>query len=106
MYQWALPEDLEPLRDGIRRLAAGAIDVAVFTTGTQVNHLMEVAEAMGLASQAGEALRQTIVASIGPSTSEELQRHGIESSLEASHPKMGFLVREAAELVSARSRVT
>jgi uroporphyrinogen-III synthase len=38
-----------------------------------------------------------VIASIGPTTSEELQRHGIEADLEPSHPKMGFLVREAAE---------
>jgi uroporphyrinogen-III synthase len=106
VYQWKLPEDLEPLREGIRRLAAGDVDVAVFTTGTQVIHLMEVADTMQLTSQVKDALRRTIVASIGPSTSEELQRHAIDPGLEASHPKMGFLVREAAELVSTKSRVT
>jgi len=33
----------------------------------------------------------------GPTTSEELQRHGVRADLEPSHPKMGFLVKEAAE---------
>jgi uroporphyrinogen-III synthase len=37
------------------------------------------------------------VASIGPTTSEELREQGITIDIEASHPKMGFLVREAAE---------
>jgi uroporphyrinogen-III synthase len=45
-------------------------------------------------------LQRVTVTSIGPTTTEELRRHGIEPRLEASHPKMGFLVREAAELVS------
>ncbi len=38
VYQWQLPEDLEPLREGISRLAAGDIDVALVTTGTQIVH--------------------------------------------------------------------
>jgi uroporphyrinogen-III synthase len=37
------------------------------------------------------------VASIGPTTTEELRQRGIAPDLEPSHPKMGFLVREAAE---------
>ena len=44
-----------------------------------------------------KGLRRAIVASIGPTTSEELQRHGIQPDLEPSHPKMGFLVKETAE---------
>jgi len=42
-------------------------------------------------------LGRAIVVSIGPTTSEELQRHGVRADLEPSHPKMGFLVKEAAE---------
>lgn len=100
VYQWTLPEDLEPLREGIRHLADGAVDIALFTTGTQLVHLMQVAESMQMADAVRSALQRVTVASIGPTTTEELQRHGIEPRLEASHPKMGFLVREAAELVS------
>ncbi|HTM04031.1 MAG TPA: uroporphyrinogen-III synthase [Vicinamibacterales bacterium] len=103
VYQWSLPEDLEPLRDAIRRLVAGEIDVVLFTTGTQAVHLMQVAEAMQLAAAAREALRRIVVASIGPTTSEELVKQGIPPRLEPSHPKMGFLVREAAELVAGRA---
>ena len=42
-------------------------------------------------------LRSVAVASIGPTTSEELREQGIAIDIEASHPKMGFLVRDAAE---------
>jgi len=38
-----------------------------------------------------------VKASIGPTTSEVLRSYGLSVELEASHPKMGFLVREAAE---------
>jgi uroporphyrinogen-III synthase len=100
VYQWTLPEDLEPLRAAVRRLADGAIDVALFTTGTQIVHLMHVAGTMQMADAVRSALQRVIVASIGPTTSEELHRHGVEPRLEATHPKMGFLVREAAERLS------
>jgi uroporphyrinogen-III synthase len=97
VYQWALPEDLGPLQDGIRAVTNGRVDVVMFTTATQANHLMEVAETMGLRDDVRAQLARTVVASIGPTTSEQLREHGIGIDLEPSHPKMGFLVREAAE---------
>jgi uroporphyrinogen-III synthase len=46
-------------------------------------------------------LERSVVASIGPTTSEELGRRGLRADLEPSHPKMGILVREAAERAAA-----
>jgi uroporphyrinogen-III synthase len=40
VYRWALPEDLEPLRAAVRAVAAGSLDVAIFTTATQLVHLL------------------------------------------------------------------
>ncbi len=97
VYQWALPEDLAPLHAAIRTLAAGEIDVVLFTTSVQVAHLFQVAAEMNLEESMRQGLSRAIVASIGPTTSEELQRRGIRADLEPSHPKMGFLVKEAAE---------
>ncbi|MDA1185537.1 MAG: uroporphyrinogen-III synthase [Acidobacteria bacterium] len=51
---------------------------------------------MGQADAVRESLRRVVVASIGPTTTEALQQQGVSVDLEASHPKMGFLVREAA----------
>lgn len=97
VYQWALPEDLEPLRAACRSLVDGAIDVVLFTTATQAVHLLSVAETMGISETVMDGLRRCVVASIGPTTSEELRERGAHPDMEASHPKMGFLVREAAE---------
>ncbi len=101
VYQWALPEDVAPLQSAIKELAAGKIDAVLFTTGVQVAHLFQVAAEMKLEDAMRQALRRAIVASIGPTTSEELQRKGIRPDLEPSHPKMGFLVKEAAEQAAA-----
>jgi uroporphyrinogen-III synthase len=101
VYQWALPEDLAPLQSAIKELASGKIDALLFTTGIQVAHLFQVAAEMKLEDAVRRGLLRTVVASIGPTTSEELQRHGIRPDLEPSHPKMGFLVKEAAEQAAA-----
>jgi uroporphyrinogen-III synthase len=97
VYHWDLPEDLEPLRAGIRSLSYGEVDVALFTTATQVVHLLRVADSMHMRGAVRDAMGRLVVGSIGPTTSEELRQQGIAVDLQASHPKMGFLVREAAE---------
>jgi uroporphyrinogen-III synthase len=97
VYRWALPEDTGPLKDAARAVAGGDIDLAIFTTATQVVHLLQVAAGMGIERDVRQGLARMVVASIGPTTSEELRQQGIQVDMEASHPKMGFLVREAAE---------
>jgi uroporphyrinogen-III synthase len=97
VFRWALPEDLERLRVAVRALAEKQIDVVLLTTATQVVHLLQVAASMGLEDAVLAGLGRAVVASVGPTTSEELRQHGIAVDLEPPHPKMGFLVREAAE---------
>jgi uroporphyrinogen-III synthase len=97
VYQWALPSDTAPLRDAVGAIADGQVRVALFTTSVQVNHLFKIAAEMGRAEDLRHAFRNVLVASIGPSTSETLRSLGIRVDLEPVHPKMGFLVKEAAE---------
>jgi uroporphyrinogen-III synthase len=97
VYQWSLPNDLAPLRAAIAAIAEGTVDVALFTTSVQAAHLFQVAAEMKLEEPVRNGLRGAIVASIGPTTSEELQRRGIRADLEPSHPKMGYLVKESSE---------
>ena len=97
VYQWALPEDLEPLKQAAAALANGDIDVALFTTGVQLVHLFSVATSMQIEAQVRAGLARAVIASIGPTTSDEVRRRGLSVDLEASHPKMGVLVTEAAE---------
>jgi len=97
VYQWALPGDLEPLRNAVRSIADGEMEVVVFLTAIQVVHLFQVAEMMNLTEPLGAGLQRAVVLSIGPSTSEELGRYGVQPDFEPSHPKMGILMHEAAE---------
>jgi uroporphyrinogen-III synthase len=97
VYEWALPEDTGPLRAAIVALARNEIDVVLFTTATQADHLLQIAAEMKREDSVRLALSRIVVASIGPTTSERLREHGIEPDMEPSHPRMGFLVSEAAE---------
>jgi uroporphyrinogen-III synthase len=97
VYQWALPDDLELLRAAIRALLDGSIDVVLFTTGVQAVHLFQVAAEMKMEEPLRDALNKTVIVSIGPTTSEELVRRRVPADFEPSHPKMGYLVKEASE---------
>ncbi|RZU42694.1 uroporphyrinogen-III synthase [Edaphobacter modestus] len=98
VYQWALPEDLRPLREAVLSVASGGVDVVLFTTSVQVIHLFQVAAQMESADELRTGLRSVVIASIGPTTTEALHQYGITPDFEPSHPKMGFLVNEAAQL--------
>ena len=105
VYRYALPDDTTPLQDAARAVADGQIDVALFTTSMQVVHLLEIAGQHNLEHAVRQGFQSMAVASIGPTTSEELREHGITIDIEASHPKMGFLVRDAAERAAAILRL-
>ena len=97
VYQWALPENVEPLREAARRLAAREFDVVLFTSSIQAEHLLKIAAAEQCEDGLRQALTRAAVASIGPTTSETLRELGIPVDFEPSHPKMGFLVNEIAQ---------
>lgn len=96
VYRWALPEDIGPLQRGVRAVADGECDAVIFTAASQAVHFFQVAAAMGMDDAARHGFARMAVASIGPTTSEELRQQGLTIDIEASHPKMGFLAREAA----------
>ncbi len=102
VYAWAMPEDTGPLAEAVRGLAAHQYHVCVFTTSHQIVHLMEVARELGVEAGVHAALKKTVIASIGPTTSEMLREFGLEPSMEPSHPKLGFLIKEAAEYAATR----
>jgi uroporphyrinogen-III synthase len=98
LYRWELPQNLEPLREAARRLAARDIDVVLLTSSIQLEHLLAVAEQQHLASQVLGTLRDDVViCSIGPIMTEELARRGLKPDIVPISPKMGALVLAAAE---------
>ncbi len=102
IYQWELPEDTAPLREAVARITSGNADVVLFTTSIQVQHLLDVGEQEGVThDQMRAALRKIVVASIGPTTTEALNDHGIHPDFEPQHPKMGIFLNELSAQAAA-----
>jgi uroporphyrinogen-III synthase len=89
VYQWTLPQDIQPLRDAIQALVDGRVQVALFTTSAQVEHLLRVAAAEGGKERLLAALEKVVVASVGPTCSETLVITGSPLILSPSIPKWG-----------------
>ena len=108
VYQWQMPEDTGPLREAVRRLSKKEFDGVLFTTSVQTDHLMEIAEQEHLVGPMREGLDHAVIASIGPTTTEALNGHGLQPDFEPAHPKMGIMVFEFArdfrELCEKKSR--
>lgn len=102
IYRWALPDDLEPLKNGLRSLIDGEAEVAVFTSRQQVEHVLQVAAKEGWEASVRHAFDEALVASVGPVTSEALTAHDIEVDYEPERPKLGILIRGLAEEVFRR----
>jgi uroporphyrinogen-III synthase len=97
VYRWALPEDLGPLRAAIVEIAERRVDIALFTSAQQVVHLLQVAAVDGFQQELRTALEtRTIIASIGPTTSEALRSHNLPVDIEPDHPKLGHLISAVA----------
>ncbi|HEX3997198.1 MAG TPA: uroporphyrinogen decarboxylase [Pirellulales bacterium] len=96
VYRWELPEDLGPLEANVRAIAAGQIDVALFTSSQQATNLLTIAARMGLAEQVRGGLARAVVGSIGPDTSETLRQHQLPIDFEPERSAMGHLVAAAA----------
>ena len=98
IYRWTLPDDLGPLREAVRRVAARECDVILFTTSIQLTHLLEVATAMGREAEVRKALAEDIaIGSVGPVMDTALAEEGLAPDIVPAHPKMAVLVRTAAE---------
>ena len=103
IYRWSLPEDLRPLQGAVQQIRAGKVDIALFMSAIQVDHLFQVA-GPEVADSLRAAFQAVVVASIGPICSIAIKRHGLQVDLEPDHPKMGSLIFAVAERVPALVR--
>ena len=96
VYQWALPEDVGPLKTNIRAISSGEIDVVLFTSAHQVTNLVLMAEKLSCSEPLSRAMEALVIASVGPATSDAIRAHGWVVDLAPQSPKMGSLVATAA----------
>ncbi len=95
VYRWALPDDVQPLEAAITSTIAGHFDVLLFTSASQIHHVLTVANRMNLRSEWLIAAERCVVGSVGPTCSSALSAAGLAATVEADPPKMGPLVRSA-----------
>ncbi len=91
-YAWTLPEDLAPLHAAIDRIANGDAEVALFTSGIQLTHLLQIAEQRGMTASLRAGLARLVIASVGPLMTETLVAAGLPPDIEPEHPKLGHLM--------------
>lgn len=97
VYRWALPENTAPLKQSIRQILDGQVQVMLVTNAAQIDHVMLVVEQEGKAEEFKTICRKLVIASIGPTAGERIRSHGLSVDFEPSHGKMGILVKETSE---------
>ncbi|TWU40952.1 uroporphyrinogen decarboxylase [Novipirellula artificiosorum] len=109
VYGWEYPEDTGPLETNVQALAAGRRDVLLLTSAHQVVNLLRMAEQLKLTEPLRQGLQGTVIASIGPTTTQMAHECELHVDLEPSYPKMGHLVVETAaqsqSLVANKRRI-
>jgi uroporphyrinogen-III synthase len=104
LYEWRLPEDVQPLKELVRELIGGRVDAIAFTTQIQCRHLFRVAAELGLCGQLADALnRDTVVAAVGPVCAEVLRIFGVAPDVVPVRPKLGPMMHALAEYFQPES---
>lgn len=91
-YRWSLPEDTRPLVELLDKLERREVDSVAVTNAAQIYNLFALAEKLGRADALRAGLNRTLVASVGPVSSDALKKFGVAVGLEARPPKLGPLV--------------
>lgn len=104
LYEWLLPETVEPLQALVVDVIDGRLDAVAFTSQVQCRHLFQIAGDMGRADALAQALNtRTTVAVIGPVCRAALKEHGVNPRVMPATPKMGPLIAALAEYLDMTS---
>jgi uroporphyrinogen-III synthase len=98
LYEWALPDDVQPLHDVVRRLIAGDVDALLVTSQIQFRFLMQIAEAGGLAGALLSALNHhVVVGAVGPVCASAIKSAGGLADILPASPNSASLVGALAD---------
>lgn len=83
LYRWRRPDDIGPLRELVRRIAARDLDAVTFTSQPAVRFLLEVAAEEGVTTDVVAALdaRAVVPVCVGPVCAEPLVEAGVGSAV-------------------------
>ncbi|MFQ5898441.1 MAG: uroporphyrinogen-III synthase [Candidatus Methylomirabilia bacterium] len=101
LYEWALPENQEPLIRLVHDLLCGGIDVLAFTSSPQIKHVFSVATHLGLGERLLAALRGPVtVAVVGPICRATVSGLGIVPRIQSDKNTMGALVHAISDYLA------
>jgi uroporphyrinogen-III synthase len=97
-YQWALPDDLEPMSEVVRDIVARRLDAVLFTSQIQCRHLFKVASDLGLTHRFVSGLNsEIVVGAVGPVCAARLREFGVVPDVIPSAPNIVALISALAE---------
>lgn len=103
LYEWQLPEELEPLRVLIDEIINGRVDAVAFTSQIQARHLFQIAAEEGKSEALRTALNsKTTVAAVGPTCAAALENLGVIPQIVPSPPKMGQMILALSEYLEQK----
>jgi uroporphyrinogen-III synthase len=105
LYEWRMPDDLEPLRALIRELIEGEVDAVAFTTQIQCRHLFRIAADMGVCERLAKALNaHAVVAAVGPVCADVLRVFGVTPDVVPARPKLAPMLTALADYFQPADR--
>jgi uroporphyrinogen-III synthase len=92
-YEWALPDDPQPLAALVRDTLERRLDAMLFTSQIQARHLFLVAREMRLGHELAAAInRSVVVGAVGPVCAAALSELGLTADVIPSSPNMASLI--------------
>jgi uroporphyrinogen-III synthase len=92
-YEWALPDDPQPIASIVAAALARRLDAILFTSQVQCRHLFQVAEEMRLVHELSAALnRDVVVGAVGPVCAMALKEVGVTVDVIPASPNMASLI--------------
>lgn len=92
-YEWALPENPQPIAAVVIDTLARRLDAILFTSQIQCRHLFQVADEMRLAHELVAALnRHVVVGAVGPVCATALKEFGVTADVIPASPNMASLI--------------
>lgn len=95
-YVYAPASDASRVIELIQEMAAGRVDVLVYTSSAQVDRLHEVAREADLEVVLRRGYDQTVVASVGPTMTETLKTAGVRVDIQ---PEQGFVMKNLVQYI-------
>lgn len=95
-YVYAPASDATRVIELIERMAAGDVDVLVFTSSPQVDRLYEVAAENGLETRLAQGWERTRIAAVGPVIADTLRQRNARLDI---CPEQGFVMKNLVQQI-------